>query len=155
MICSTDFLYFVCDWRDYNVSAVIKTLLRSARDMSNQTFCNLILVQTILITAKFTRVWTDDRLSWKCMWPVFYISSLYVLSGLVLEMRSHCSAEFCVWYPVIPIESVWLGVQHEGEKLPHVGFAHFQFGHMNLQRWPPDSCLVWKWRLCELCFMHH
>lgn len=33
-------------------------------------------------------------------------------------------------------------------------FVHFPVDHVNPSSWPTESDLVWKWFLCEQCFIH-
>lgn len=41
------------------------------------------------------------------------------------------------------------------ETFPHAHFTHgFKFFHTNLEHWPTECCLVWKWLLCQLCFIY-
>lgn len=42
----------------------------------------------------------------------------------------------------------------EGERFSTQISQCIQFGDGDSLHWPTDSCLVWKWRLCDLCYIH-
>lgn len=66
----------------------------------------------------------------------------------------HCWAKCCWWNPVILTGIHVIGSLNEGEGFPQANFVHFQVGHTHLQHLPTESCSVWVWFLCELCFIH-
>ncbi len=48
--------------------------------------------------------------------------------------------------------NIWAGLCFY--KLVWIGVELYIF-HMNSLHWPTESCFVWKWSLCERCFMHY
>lgn len=64
------------------------------------------------------------------------------------------SANFPGRNPIISTGICVIGSFIWGRKVPHVYFAHVHVNHKNSPHWPTLICLVWKWLLCEMCFIH-
>lgn len=47
-----------------------------------------------------------------------------------------------------------IGSFMRGQKSSPCRFGYVKVGHANSPCWPKEICLVWKWRKCELCFIH-
>ncbi len=89
----------------------------------------------------YLNIITSERT--RCLWPIWPFSVPNYNASLKTGLKTKNNLSKCDWNS-FQQEFAQCGILYDGDKLPHVWFAHFQVGHKNLPCWPKECCLVLK-----------
>jgi len=83
-----------------------------------------------------------------CTIETYFFFLKLIWNNMFCEKR--CTLNWYHGIEMILLESMqFLLILHISKWFPYTYFTTYSLC------WPTESCLVWKWLLCELCFIHH